>query len=308
MNIADISVFNKVAETLSFTRAGELVGMNRSAISKRVARLENDLGVVLFNRSPRSISLTEAGQKFYAHTITLDQTINNAAESIQDTQQRPSGVLSFTMPTSLGASLMPLIMREFQRTWPDVCLQVNLDERYVDIIGEGLDVAIRLAKKLNSSSLMSRRIATTPDILVAAPDYLKKRGRPTHVEELKTHFCLTLSKRDVIWRFSRKGDAYDVPLNCTTSSNNDQALLLIACLGGGIVRVPKLLVESELAQGQLLRVLADFESLPEYGVYAIYPNRNPPAKVKVFIDFIEQQLARMQEIDRWAPLTNTRNG
>ncbi len=304
MNIADIAVFNKVAETLSFTRAGELIGMNRSAVSKRIARLENDLGVILFNRSPRSISLTEAGHKFYTHTVTIDRTISDAAEAIHDTHQRPSGVLSITMPTSLGASLIPSMLGEFQKNWPDVCLNVVLDERHIDIIGEGIDVAIRIAKKMNDSSLMARRIASTPDILVASPDYLERHGKPVHVRELKNHRCLTLYKRDVIWRFSRNGETTEVPLNCTTSSNNDQALLLMGCLGSGIFKVPKLLVEFELREGRLEQVLERFQAQPDYGVYAIYPNRNPPAKVKVFIDFIEDQLAGMADIDRYAPFTN----
>ena len=301
MNIADIAVFNKVAETLSFTRAGEIIGMNRSAVSKRIARLENDLGVILFNRSPRSISLTEAGHKFYTHTVTLDHTINSAAEAIHDTHQRPSGVLSFTMATSLGASLIPVIMKEFQKNWPDVCLNVHLEERYVDIIGEGLDVAIRIAKKMNDSSLMARRIASTPEILVASPSYLERRGKPVHVRELKNHLCLTNSKRDVVWRFAKRGETFEVPLNCTTSSNNDQSLLMIACLDGGVLRVPQLLVEGDIRLGRLEQVLETFQSPPDYGVYAIYPNRNPPAKVKVFIDFIEEQLQTMQNIDRWNP-------
>jgi len=302
MNIADIAVFNKVAETLSFTRAGEIIGMNRSAVSKRIARLENDLGVVLFNRSPRSISLTEAGNKFYNHTVTLDHTINSAAEAVHDTHQRPSGVLSFTMPTSLAASMMPMMMSEFRKNWPDLCLDVNTDERFVDIIGEGFDVAIRVAMKMSDSSLMSRRLATTPQVLVASPEYLEQRGTPAHVRELKNHTCLTLVKRDVVWRFVGPDGPLEVPINCTTTSNNDLALVLIACLGGGVVRIPKIVVESELQSGYLTTILDDFKSPEDYGVYAIYPNRNPPAKVKVFIDFVEEQLARLPNTDRWAPL------
>ncbi len=302
MNIADIAVFNKVAETLSFTRAGEIIGINRSAVSKRIARLENDLGVVLFNRSPRSISLTEAGHKFYGHTASLDHTLSSAAEAVHETHHRPSGVLSFTMATSLAASLMPILMTEFQKNWPDVCLNVNTDERFVDIIGEGFDVAIRVAKKLNDSNLMARRLATSPEVLVAAPSYLERLGAPQHVRDLKHYTCLTLMKRDVVWRFVGPDGPVDVPLNCTTTSNNDLSLMLIACLGGGIIRTPRLLVEAELKNGHLTTILDEFESPNEYGVYAIYPNRNAPAKVKVFIDFIEEQLERMQDIDRWSPL------
>ena len=301
MNIADIAVFNKVAECLSFTRAGELLGMNRSAVSKRIARLEHDLGVVLINRTPRSISLTDAGRTFYSHTSAIDQTLDAAADAVRGSDHDPSGVLSFTMPTSIAASLIPPMMREFQKSWPDICLNVCLDERYIDIIGEGLDVAIRFARKMNDSSLMSRRIATTPGILVAAPEYLERRGRPQHVEELQKHTCLTLMKREVTWRFQKNGETFVVPLVSTTSSDNDQALVLIACLGGGIMFVPELHVAADLRKGRLERVLEDFTMPPDYGVYAVYPNRDPPAKVKVFIEFVAEQLARMDEIDRWMP-------
>ncbi len=300
MNIADIAVFNKVAETLSFTRASKIIGMNRSAISKKISRLENDLGVVLLNRSPRSISLTEAGYKFYTHTCTLDHTINSAAEAIHDTHQKPSGVLSFTMPNSLGTTLMPAIMQEFQKNWPDVCMNVILEERHIDIIGEGIDVAVRIAKKMNDSSLMARRLASTPEVLVAAPSYLERHGKPTHVRELKNHCCLTLAKREVVWRFTDPEGTVEVPLHSTTSSNNDHALIMIACLGGGIIRVPRLLVESEIQSGRLQVVLGRFGMPPDYGVYAIYPIRNPPAKVKVFIDFIEQQLPSLHLMSRWS--------
>ena len=292
MNIADIAVFNKVAETLSFTRAGELIGMTRSAVSKRIARLENDLGVVLFNRSPRSICLTEAGQKFYNHTVSIDHTTNQAAEAIHDTNQRPSGVLSFSLSNNLAVALIPELLQESRRKWPDLKLDVHTSEQFVDIIGEGFDVVIRIAKKLNDSSLMARRLANCPEVLVAAPSYLERNGVPRHVRDLKDHRCVTLLKREVVWRFVNGEETFDVPVNMASTTNNDFVLFTIVRQGGGIVRCPKIQVERDLRSGELVTILDEFKSPDEYGVYALYPYRNPPAKVRVFLDYIEAQLTR----------------
>lgn len=297
MNIADIAVFNKVAETMSFSRAGELLGMTRSAVSKRIARLETDLGVILFNRSPRSISLTEAGQKFYDHTVSIDHTINQAAQAIQDSDQRPSGVLSFSLSTNLAVTLMPPLLEEFQREWPDLKIDLHTSEHFVDIIGEGFDVVIRIAMKLGDSSLVSRKLATTPQILVAAPAYLEEYGVPRHVSDLKDHKCVTLLKREVVWRFINGEGRVEVPVNMASTTNSDLLLFQLVRLGGGIVRCPKIQVERELRSGELVTVLDDFKSPDEYGVFALYPYRNPPAKVKVFLDFIEAQLARLQGLE-----------
>ncbi len=305
MNSVDAEVFNKVAETLSFTKAGRLLGMTRSAVSKRIARLEKDLAVVLVNRTPRSISLTDAGRNFYRHSQEIDNALRQAKESVRGTHSTPSGKLSFTMPTSLGSALMPALMREFNRDWPEIELSINLDERYVDVVGDGYDVAIRLAKKLDNSTLMFRKLCSTPQVLVASPEYLKTHGRPTTINDLKKHKCLAvahMSKRTFVWRFKGPEGAVEVPVNCPITANNDLAIVLATCLGNGIFYIPRILVASELKTGYLEIVLPEYQSVREYGVYAVYPNKNPPARVEAFIEFVTRNLEKIEVWNRWEPL------
>lgn len=305
MNVADAAVFNKVAESLSFTDAGRLLGMTRSAVSKRIARLEKDLGVVLVNRTPRSISLTDAGHNFYRHSCGIDDAARLAEESVHDTHKKPSGNLSFTMSTALGAALIPALINEFHEQWSDIDLSINLDDRHVDVVGDGYDLAIRFAKKLDDSSLMYKKFATTPEVLVASPGYIQKHGRPAKIADLVHHKCVSIghmSKRSFVWRFVGPNGPEEVTVTCSTIANNDLAIILAACLGSGILYIPKLLVAGELKLGHLTLILPEYRSARPFHVYAIYPNKNPPARVKEFIDFVEQNLDKLQHTDRWNPL------
>lgn len=307
MNLSDVAVFNKVAETLSFTRAAELVDLSRSAISKRISRLENSAGVTLLHRSSRSISLTAAGERFYAQTVKLDVMIRLAADAIKDSHELPYGRLSITMPTSLGASFTPLIMREFQPEWTDINLNINMDERCLDLVSEGYDVAIRVAKRLVDSNLMSRRLITSPAVLVASPGYLNRFGKPRSVEELRLCQCLALIKRDDAWRFAGPNGPVRIKLDHVTTFNTDLAMILAAVLDGGIMLTPRVLVESEITLGRLKVVLHKYRSTFDYGVFAIYQSRNPPASVRVFIKFVEKWLPRLGQMDRWDPLQLAQN-
>lgn len=302
MNVADVEVFNKVAATLSFTDTAQLLGLSRSAVSKRIARLEADTGVVLFRRSPRCITLTAAGERLYTQTMQLDETLRLARDALRGVNDTPFGKLKVTVPTAVGASLLPPLMQDFRPKWPQIELDINMDDRYLDIVGEGYDVAIRIAKRLGDSSLVSRRLATTPDVLLASPRYLERFRRPQSIRELQDHQCLVLAKRDTTWRFSTDQGLARVRLNNVTTFNNELAMILAACMDGGIVRVPQVLAESDIRLGRLVPVLQRHCSKRTYKVFAIYPDRRVPASVRVFIDFVEQWLPRMAELDRWNPL------
>ena len=256
----------------------------------------------MVHRSTRQIQLTAAGKRFYAQTVKLEDAIQLAEDSIKATNDRPFGELSITMPTSLGSSFTPLLTRQFQSTWPDINLHINLDDDYRDIIGEGHDVAIRLAKKLVSSALLSRRLMSSPQVLVASPGYLRKKGRPRHLEELRIHHCLAYTKRNLAWRCVGPEGPVTVKLENVTTFNNDLAMILSGVLDGGIILTPRISVENEIKQGRLEVILTKYRSKLDWGVFAVYPNRAMPASAKVFIDFVEAWLPRMGEIDRWDPL------
>lgn len=306
MNLSDVYVFKKVASTLSFTKAARQIGVSRSAVSKQVNRLEHDLGVVLINRTTRSVNLTEAGRTFDHHTAKIDSTIERAADLVRGADLSPLGTVSFSLPSGLGAALMPALATQFQARWPELRLNIQFDDRAQDIIAGNLDLAIRISKKLTDSSLISRRIATTKKVLAASPRYLQENGMPQDPSELRNHRCLGLGsavKSGTTWRLHAGDKTIDVPTNFALSTNNNLALILAACLDSGIIYVPEICIAGELARDQL-QVIPGSSDPESYGVYALYPHRNAAAKVKVLVDFIASMLTRMASLDRWTPLSD----
>ncbi len=306
MNLSDVYVFKKVASTLSFSKAARQIGVSRSAVSKQVSRLEHDLGVVLINRTTRSVNLTEAGRTFDAHTAKIDRTIEHAADLVRGVDLSPLGTVSFTMPSALGAALMPALTTQFQARWPELRLSIQFDDQIQDLIASNLDLAIRISKKLADSSLISRRLIMTKKVLAASPQYLRENGSPQNTSELESHRCLGLGsalKSGTTWKFQESDKTIDVATNFALSTNNNLALILAASLDSGIIYMPEICIAGELARNQL-QVIPGFVDPETYGVYALYPHRNAAAKVKVLVDFIENMLPAVASLDRWVPLSD----
>ena len=306
MNLSDVYVFKKVASTLSFTKAAREIGVSRSAVSKQVSRLEHDLGVMLINRTTRSVNLTEAGRTFDDHTAKIDTTIEQAADLVRGVDLSPLGTVSFTLPSALGAALMPALTTQFQARWPELRLCIQFDDRIQDLIAGNLDLAIRISKKLADSSLISRRLITTKKVLAASPQYLRENGCPQHPSELASHRCLGLGsalKSGTTWKFQGSDKTIDVATNFALSTNNNLALILAASLNSGIIYVPEICIAGELARNQL-QVIPGFVGPETYGVYALYPHRNAATKVKVLVDFIDGMLPAMASLDLWVPLSD----
>jgi DNA-binding transcriptional LysR family regulator len=197
-------------------------------------------------------------------------------------------------------------MRKFRPTWPEISLNLHFDDRYVDLVGSSIDVAIRVAQKLNDSNLLSRRIGVTREVLVASPAYLREHGMPGQIQDLKSHRCLGIGsarRRQAVWRFDGPDGPLEVSVTCDTTSNTLLALILAACMDDGIICVPEILVSGELLQGLLKRVLPEQSDKRPLGVYAVCPNLKPPAKTRAFIDFVEEQLPLLEMMDRWSPLS-----
>lgn len=297
MNISDVSVFNKVATTLSFTRAAKQIGSSRSNISKVIRRLESHLGVVLINRSTRSVSLTEAGRTFHQHTCEIDSKIEQAVEVVRATDEQPTGTVAFSIPSSLGTTLMPEILTRLQRTWPELRFNIHFHDHVVDLIEGGFDLAIRISQKLDDSNLVSRRLASSQRVLAASPSYLERYGAPTEISELEEHRCLCLGgtvKTATNWRLQDRDEITEVACASSMSANNNLALVLAACLDHGIIYLPELCIHNEIQRQQLEIILPEASDPQPYGVYAVYPHRNAAAKVRVLVDFIEEQIASIQ--------------
>jgi DNA-binding transcriptional LysR family regulator len=303
--LPNLYLFAKVAETLSFREAATQLHLARSTVSKRIARFEKELGVKLFNRSTRRMSLTDAGQRLYHHWHEIARSVDSALGTVRDADQQPSGTLRVSMPSGLGSVFMPSLMGEFRAQCPEVKLSVDFSEQYVDVVGQGFDVVIRVAQRLPDSRLTAKRLTTSPRVLAASAGYVARHGLPRNVEDLEHHHCLALggpSERQVTWSFDSKDGPVDISLNPAFSANNDLALVLAACLDVGILYTPQVLIENELHLGRLQVIKLDKCKSPVYGLYAVYPKGNPAAKVRMFVEFIEKHLGAIGTADRWAPL------
>lgn len=304
-DLKDLQIFARVAEAESFRQAAEQLRMARSSVSKRIGELEKELGVALFNRSTRRISLTDAGQTLYQHWDAIAANVSDAVAAVQGVDQSPSGTLRVSMPSSLGAALMPALMQRFLKSWPDIKANLDFREQHVDVVGKGYDVVIRIAAKLPDSRLTARRLATTPRVLVASPGYLEKHGKPHELKDLKQHHCLGLGYRAVqrmSWTFKTDGTATEINLVPSFAANNDLALILASCLDGGILYSPRLLIQSEIRLGRLREIALSDATGEDCGAFAVYPQSRPPAKVRVFVDFVGKCLEELPDTDRWAPL------
>lgn len=303
---ADLRIFGCVAKVRSFRAAAEELGIARSSVSKRIHAFEEQMGVALLNRNTRQISLTEAGQILYRHWQKIAGDIDKAYLTVRDLDARTTGTLRASVPSSLGAALMPALMRDFQIQWPDLRLSLDFREQHVDVVGKGFDVVIRFAHRLPDSRLVAQRLTTTHGVLVASPDYLAEHGKPETLDELRTHRCLAVGNRidaKLVWGFDGKDGREELRVVPHFSANNDLAVILAACLSAGVAYIPRLLVASELRLERLQTIELDGLRGQEYGVHALYPQSNPPSKVKVFVDFVREQLAALETTDRWAPLS-----
>ena len=301
MNLADVYVFKKVASTLSFTKAARQIGISRSAVSKQISRLERNLGVVLFNRSTRAVNLSDAGRTFDSQTAKIDRTIERAAELVRKADTTPVGTVSFAMPSGLGAAMMPSLISQFQTQWPDLKLDIRFDDHVQNVTTENLDLAITVSTKLADSSLIARRLVSTRRVLAASPDYWRAKGYPEQPDDLTEHRCLGIrrgSNPSDHWEVDTGDAIAEVPVKLAMSADNDHALIMAACLDGGVVFVPEVCIASEIESGEL-EVRPGWVGPESYGVYAIYPHRHAAKKVKILVDHIARLLPQAKNSYRW---------
>jgi DNA-binding transcriptional LysR family regulator len=303
MITSDVLLFVRVAEAASFKEAARQLNISASQASKRIALLENDLGARLFYRSPRSISLTSAGETLLEYYRRICEMVEESRAAIGKLS-KPSGRLRFSVPTCLGAALLPKLHTDFAKRYPEIQLDAHTSESFVDVVAGGYDVVIRVAQRLTDSTLTARRLATSPLVLAAAPSYLEKHGTPSDVTELAKHQCLGLkSARPCVtrWYFTTPQGQVAVPVNLMTVTDSNLALVLAARSGLGLVYVPRAVIANELRQDALRAVLPDLCKGVEWGVFAVYSGKTLTSNAAVFIDFVRALLPELELIDRWQP-------
>jgi DNA-binding transcriptional LysR family regulator len=300
-NLADIAVFVRVVERGSFTQAADDLSLSRAVVSKYLSRLESRLGARLLHRTTRRLSLTEAGAALFEASRGAIERIDEAEAAVARLQSKPRGRLRVSAPMSFGILHLGPAIADFSREHPEVTLDMRLDDRYVNLVEEGFDVAIRIGN-LSDSSLVARKLASTRSVACASPDYLARQGEPEAPEDLASHDCLIYSYLSTanVWRFTAPGGR-EIPVAVTGSYriNNGIVLAEAAVAGHGILMAPTFYIGHLLREGKLRRILTRY-GLPELGIYAVYPQRDHvPPKVRVFVDFFARRFGRKPDWERF---------
>jgi len=286
-------VFSAVVDASSFVAAADSLGMSKAAVSRYVSELEQRLGVRLMHRTTRKLSLTPEGEVFLARCRDILASIESSEAEISTRSVTASGLLKVSVPVSFGIRHLAPLWSEFLSDHPQVTLDVQLADRVIDLVDEGFDLAVRIAR-LPDSSLISRQLASTRLVLCAAPSYLKRRGTPAHPSELAQHDVLgySLMAMGDQWQFTGPEGPLSVKVRPRMWTNNGDSCVAAALQGSGIQLQPTFLIDDELASGQLVEILPQFRSV-ELGIYAVYPSRKfVLPKVRAMVEFLANELGQ----------------
>lgn len=284
---SEMGLFALVVEANGFKAAGQRLGLSPSAVSKRISRLEDRLGARLLHRTTRRLALTEVGGVYFEHCRQILDQIAEAEREVADTMAVARGHLRVTVPLAFGPARIAPLLPEFLERYPQVRVSVVALDRDVDLIGEGFDVAIRVAR-LRDSSLIARRLTSNRRVVCATAGYFAKHGTPRHPAGLDGHNCLvnTVYSPQGAWSFKKGNRLHSVQVRGNLEFTSPQALREVALRGLGIGLLPAFLVDADLRSGRLLAVLTDYVS-EDADVFLIYPHsRHLSPKVRVFVDFL----------------------
>ena len=299
--LSAMTMFTRVVETGSFSAVARELSTTQPTISKNIAELETWLGAKLLNRSTRSLHLTEAGADYYERCISILMDIEEAEQSVGHLQTQPKGLLRVNTVAAFGRLHVMPLLGEFLAEYPDIRVEVLLNDRVIDLVEEGVDVALRMGT-LDDSTLIAKKIAASPMVVVATPQYLKKYGTPEHPTDLKDHNCVIYTGVDNTrqLQFKENGEPFYIRVDGNILTNNTEAVREALLAGYGITKIPKWLVGDELMKGHLVEVLAGY--LPDpLEIHAVYPpGRHLPLKARVFIDFLASRMGKCGAICRLA--------
>jgi DNA-binding transcriptional LysR family regulator len=296
--LTSIRAFTRVVQHGSFAAAARELRLSRSAVSKYVIELEQELGAQLLVRTTRSASPTENGQAYYERCIAILADLEEADLAVARLQSEPRGLLRVNAPMSFGTLHLGRAVADFMERYPELQIQLVLSDQQIDPVQEGFDVTLRIAD-LPSSSLIARKIAPALRVVCAAPSYLARRGTPTHPHDLRQHDCLTYGYLATgnQWKLTGADGDHWIHIPWTLCSNNGEVLRDAVVKGRGIALLPTFIVGADLQEGSLRSILTDYTA-PEISVYAIYPQtRHLSVKVRMFIDFLIERFGSPQYWD-----------
>ena len=285
-------LFLRVAELGSFSAVALQAGVARSVVTRQIAALETHLGVKLMARSTRRLALTSAGSAYLEKCRVILNLVEAAEADVAEERLIPRGNIRLSLPLSFGIRRLAPLLLDFSQRHPEVSLDMDYSDRRINLIEEGIDLAIRITRRLEPGDV-ARKIGAGRMLVVAAPEYLARHGRPQHPAELAHHECLgyTHAGNPMPWQFLVNGQPENFPVRSRINANNGDVLAEAAAQGLGITLQPDFIVASYLDAGRVARILADF-AIPELGIYAMLPsNRHVPHRVRVLMDALAAALA-----------------
>ncbi len=288
-----IKAFTNVVTEKGFAAAGRKMGLSRAAVNKMVINLENSLGIQLLNRTTRQVTPTPTGLAFYQRCVNILADLEEAELAVSQLQEKPKGILKINAPMSFGIKHLASAVADFMTQYPDLKIQLTLNDRFIDPIEEGYDITIRISQPPESPNLIVHTLMKMERILCVSPLYIEKNGIPKNPEELKNHTCLhygylaTGNK----WKLKSQDKEFSININSKFCSNNGEVLKEAAIKGLGIANLPIFIIEKELQEEKLTIILPEYHP-PEISVCLLYPiNRHLSTKIKLFTNFIQQRLA-----------------
>jgi len=294
----ELQAFVQIVDARTITAAAERLGLAKSAVSRRLSELEDDLGVELFHRTTRKLTLTDSGRGFYQRSIRILADLNEAQDAVSQAHHELNGQLRIAAPFSFGMLHLGPAIIEFQQRHPKIKFDIDFNDRQIDLIQEGFDLGIRIAD-LKDSSLIARKLASVSTVVCASPDYLKTHGTPTTPEDLAEHPCITYSYLDYPnqWTFvDLQGQIQTITVPKLMQVNNGDFMRRAAIADLGVLRQPTFIAYESIAKGELIPILEDY-TIPSINAYAIYPpTRHLSQRVRTFIDFLVE---RFEGVPYW---------
>jgi DNA-binding transcriptional LysR family regulator len=290
--LEDMQIFISTVDAQSFTAAADKLGLSKQFISRRIMALEDRLGARLLIRTTRRLSVTDTGRAYYERALKIIDEVNDTEQMVSSESASPRGTLRISAPMSFGTLHLGPAIARFMAQCPDIRIELDLSDRFVDIVGEGYDMALRIGA-LADSSLIARQIAPVQIVACASPAYLKRRGKPKSPADLKGHDCLLYGHgRNVEWVFAEKGKPLHVPVKGRLRANNGELACAAAIEGLGIVLLPTFIVGGALRSKQLVTILDDYAP-PPLTIYAVYPqHRQTSLAIKAFVDFLRHAFGK----------------
>ncbi|MFP8314503.1 LysR substrate-binding domain-containing protein [Pseudomonas aeruginosa] len=292
-HLTALKVFRAVAANGGFAAAARQMNLSPAAVSKNVAELEAHLKVRLINRTTRSMSLTEAGEVYRQRLERILDDLEAADAALTSMQQGPSGLLRVSAPLTLALTCLTPAIPAFLQRYPELRLELLLQDGRQDLIAEGIDLALRGSDRVADSGLVARPLLVLEHVLCAAPAYLSQHGQPLRPETLREHECIrfSLSGHADRWTFRKDRECIAVPIAGRYRVSSSLAVRDALLAGFGLSLIPRLYVQAELAEGRLVELLADWKA-DETAIHAVYPSRQLAGKTRVFLDFLTETMAQ----------------